>query len=274
MKRSILVLLLSNLVFAFGHLVAANNDDLQYDSDLRRALEFSLLENKLIKDAQKKQEQKKECLVCFDDVDVSSFPVLDCKHSTVCIDCLRDQVASAFKDKLTEKLKCSTVDCESLFSETDIIKILNDQKQLDMYYDITLKEYIAQNNSDIKYCPTPDCGYAFAVAGQRTVVQCPECKYEYCSHCSFKHSFDHTCDQAKKYRQSSGSIDAKDLATQKWIAANAAQCTFCATIIQKNAGCNHMTCKSCKNEFCYKCKRNYTYGVYGFEADCHCPLYG
>ena len=38
-----------------------------------------------------------------------------------------------------------------------------------------------------------------------------------------------------------------------WILANTRKCPNCNTRIEKNQGCNHMTCRLCKHEFCWTC---------------------
>jgi len=38
-----------------------------------------------------------------------------------------------------------------------------------------------------------------------------------------------------------------------WILANTKNCPKCQKPIEKNQGCNHMTCKMCANEFCWLC---------------------
>ena len=46
-----------------------------------------------------------------------------------------------------------------------------------------------------------------------------------------------------------------DSETYNWLMSNTKACPKCATSIEKNGGCNHMTCKnsSCKFEFCWVC---------------------
>jgi hypothetical protein len=39
--------------------------------------------------------------------------------------------------------------------------------------------------------------------------------------------------------------------------ANTKECPQCSTNIQKNEGCNHMTCSRCRFEFCWLCKHPY-----------------
>ena len=38
-----------------------------------------------------------------------------------------------------------------------------------------------------------------------------------------------------------------------WIKKNAKQCPQCKMSIEKNQGCMHMTCRTCKHEFCWLC---------------------
>ena len=44
-----------------------------------------------------------------------------------------------------------------------------------------------------------------------------------------------------------------DSETANWISANTKECPKCNSTIEKNGGCNHMTCRKCKHEFCWMC---------------------
>ncbi|KAJ7162284.1 RING-5 domain-containing protein [Mycena filopes] len=44
-----------------------------------------------------------------------------------------------------------------------------------------------------------------------------------------------------------------DSETANWIKSNTKECAKCMSTIEKNGGCNHMTCKKCKHEFCWVC---------------------
>lgn len=46
-----------------------------------------------------------------------------------------------------------------------------------------------------------------------------------------------------------------DSGTAHWVAANTKECPKCKATIEKNGGCNHMTCRNadCKYEFCWVC---------------------
>ncbi len=44
-----------------------------------------------------------------------------------------------------------------------------------------------------------------------------------------------------------------DSETSNWIVVNTKDCPKCKSAIEKNGGCNHMTCYKCRHEFCWIC---------------------
>ena len=44
----------------------------------------------------------------------------------------------------------------------------------------------------------------------------------------------------------------------RWIKANTKKCPRCNKVINKDAGCQHMTCDRCKHQFCWLCMRPYS----------------
>jgi ankyrin repeat protein len=53
--------------------------------------------------------------------------------------------------------------------------------------------------------------------------------------------------------------DFNDLAQKMWLKANTRPCPMCNVPIEKNEGCNHMTCTnpSCLHEFCWICRKDW-----------------
>ena len=51
--------------------------------------------------------------------------------------------------------------------------------------------------------------------------------------------------------EGAGSSNADELAMKMWVKANTKACPQCDVLIEKNDGCNHMTCvnPSCRYEF-------------------------
>src|SRR5687767_9477838 len=53
-----------------------------------------------------------------------------------------------------------------------------------------------------------------------------------------------------------------ELDTTSWILANIKSCPKCVSRIEKNQGCNHMTCQRYKFKFCWICMSDwYNYGA-------------
>ena len=52
-----------------------------------------------------------------------------------------------------------------------------------------------------------------------------------------------------------GKTGAEELATRIWMKANTRPCPKCSNPIEKNDGCNHMTCRNrvCRHDFCWIC---------------------
>jgi len=70
----------------------------------------------------------------------------------------------------------------------------------------------------------------------------------------------------KKMREEIGEVEeeetganADELAMKMWMKANTKACPQCGVLIEKNDGCNHMTCvnPTCRYEFCWICLRDW-----------------
>jgi ariadne-1 len=102
----------------------------------------------------------------------------------------------------------------------------------------------------LKWCPAPNCEDAIEckVASTQLKEKVPTVK------CTNNHSFcfgcllpDHQpciCALVKLWLQKC----ADDSETANWISANTKECSKCQSMIEKNGGCNHMSCKKCKYE--------------------------
>ena len=48
------------------------------------------------------------------------------------------------------------------------------------------------------------------------------------------------------------------MANALWVAANTKKCPRCSTAIEKDEGCNHMSCRKCRYEFCWICMQDWS----------------
>jgi IBR domain, a half RING-finger domain len=68
-----------------------------------------------------------------------------------------------------------------------------------------------------------------------------------------------------------GSVLFHQALSEEWITKHTKPCPQCRTAIEKNLGCNHMTCKKCSYQWCWLCNATYTPGHYQRTA---CEQFG
>ena len=90
-------------------------------------------------------------------------------------------------------------------------------------------------------------------------MTCNKCSTEFCFQCKDNWHGEETCEEAMKKQLAGWADENKD---------NVSLCPMCKTRIEKNAGCNHMTCGFCNYEFCWAC------GKSASSADNHWSAYG
>jgi len=226
-------------------------------SDSQEDIEIPLWEESFDEDIPE-FDQAKTCNICLEEKVAEMFVTLDCGHE-YCSNCLARMVDMAIDAKNTRTLKCPSMNCNHRFRQQDVRNI--DHKKLNSIADIQAKEwFLKQPNS--RHCQTPDCDFCFInEEGNRQRITCSQCRRKYCSNCLTDHSMRTACDHTKRANESAE--DQKK--NEEWKKANTIVCPSCKTIIQKDGGCNHMTCK-CGHEFCYLCRERY--------GSCHCPLFG
>ena len=66
---------------------------------------------------------------------------------------------------------------------------------------------------------------------------------------------DATCEQYAQWKRDNA---RGDQAYEEYVAAHTKKCPSCHVPIEKNSGCNHMTCAKCRHEFCWLCLQPYT----------------
>jgi hypothetical protein len=138
------------------------------------------------------------------------------------------------------------------------------------------------------YCPNPD-GCTNRAGKQSQVVpesgtkhqRCPECKYHFCSNLKCKimdPSLDdndmnitvfspwHAGRSCAEYQAAVVTAAALGGGESKPCPGVLANGRRCPEVIQKNDGCNHMTCATCKHEFCWTCLHPHMNPHYGDES--------
>lgn len=110
--------------------------------------------------------------------------------------------------------------------------------------------------SDLTWCMTPGCKYAFVKDAGVSKFNCPACSKIYCLSCSAPWHEGQTCDENRINNHHSAN-DEKFL--QFVNKSKFKKCPECNFWVEKSEGCRHMTCR-CKYEFCYDCGGKYRGG--------------
>ncbi|ODV86286.1 hypothetical protein CANARDRAFT_27531 [[Candida] arabinofermentans NRRL YB-2248] len=130
------------------------------------------------------------------------------------------------------------------------------------------KNYIMTNRKTFKSCPAADCESSVEYLGFdssnivsideyiTTYIPIVECTnhHRFCYYCNAEDHAPALCFLVKIWVQT-----CKDESkTLSWLSANTKDCPGCQEPIEKNGGCNHMTCKSCHHEFCWVCMSDWS----------------
>ncbi|CAI5757245.1 unnamed protein product [Candida verbasci] len=189
-----------------------------------------------------------DCKFVIPHKDISHmYSLIESKHSVIIVEKTLLQnpllIANArelINSKITYKW-CPATDCSS-FTELSISDVSCEaQKQSDL-----------KNSNDISKVP---------------IVGCFE-NHEFCFNCGYENHLPCPCWIVKKWIKKC----EDDSETANWIDANTHTCPKCHTSIEKNGGCNHMTCRKCKYEFCWICfnkwsEHNNNYSCNRFRDD-------
>jgi ariadne-1 len=191
-----------------------------------------------------------QCMICYDHSTV--YSALGCGH-TFCNDCYSTFLEHKIADEGHSCIfaRCPHGECNLLVSDQMVRSLLPEGEKLQQWRRAALLERsFVDENPNIKWCPASDCTCAVKASKGQLGVRCLG-KHRFCFDCMLDDHRPCTCDDLKRWL-----IKCKDDSeTYNWLMSNTKSCPKCGTSIEKNGGCNHITCKngSCKHEWCWVC---------------------
>lgn len=190
------------------------------------------------------------CTVCTEDMNGENSFSLACGHR-FCNDCWAGHLTTKVHEGESMGILCPSYDCPLVVDES-IIRQLVSASVYQKYVQLLLNSFIT-NNERVKWCPAPGCGKA--ISGEMSKSQWVKCicGYRFCFECSNETHAPATCEHVRLWQQKMND----ESETQNWISANTVDCPKCKCFIEKNGGCNHMTCRQCGHEFCWLCLRDW-----------------
>ncbi|EAN84316.1 putative E3 ubiquitin-protein ligase [Trypanosoma cruzi] len=197
-------------------------------------------------------EQPIECPICGDDVSAEESVALgNCRHF-LCVNCLRTNLLCAVKHghDLLDK-RCPIRGCHSLVG-LNLFKELLPARDYGQVQRRFLNDYFISNRH-MCCCPNEaTCEGVICVKAIRESgleVQCHVCKLKFCFNCLRAPHAPATCDMMQRWERMLQENEPS-LALIKEMTKG---CPNCAVRVEKNMGCNHMTCVRCHHEYCWVC---------------------
>ena len=194
------------------------------------------------------------CPICCDTYDKVSVFMMECGH-VACINCYRSYLTSTLK-----KPRAPTcMSCNISITSSDIDQIFGNSDFSKKHICLSFETFINKHSKNYKWCPYTGCGNIIYSNNESTLNEMlkrhmiPEVicnnKHAFCFYCSAEVHSPCDCKIAQYWIEK-----VRDESTNlNWILNNTKPCPFCGTSIEKNGGCNHMTCQSCQSEFCWIC---------------------
>lgn len=183
---------------------------------------------------------KEPCVVCFEETRTK----LDCGHA-IHKKCLSRTLKAFGENGMIIPWRCPVPDCNKKYNPYGLLNIEKINRHIER-----LKEFfkIIEDKKDVvidlsekgKYlllpCEDRSCKGLVPTGGEQN-GKCYICNIEYCKKCYTRHE---------------GKCDKNAVSTIKERKLKQKNCPRCGICIEKNEGCDHMTCVACKYEFWWK----------------------
>jgi ariadne-1 len=194
------------------------------------------------------------CLICCSDEEDDMF-CLQCQHR-FCQNCWKNYIINQIVNEgQAQTIVCPDYQCEILVNDELIQKILDQNQFVKHIYDkIILNSYV-DHNPRARWCPGQNCGHIINATSLTSaynyaqLITCHHCQTSFCFQCAQPWHDPIKCILLSQWTRKL--LDDSQIVI--WLKANTKSCPKCQVSIEKNGGCNHMTCRNCAHEFCWLC---------------------
>lgn len=204
-------------------------------------------------------EGSQSCAICLDDI-TEGIILHKTQRQThkLCFNCGETYIVSQLKDNVIQKNYIHTICCSATFDgeKRNRCKMTLDVTKLQIPDSIeSVHSLIAKitvlTMPGATACLNKICENVILVPDNTDVAICPDCKLTWCQKCKVTPYHNKmSCQQYKFMDDSSpGTQQIKDLIVKGKIKL----CSTCNYGIERNQGCNKVTCTQCKNAMCWLC---------------------
>lgn len=179
---------------------------------------------------------------------------LECQH-TFCSECIMRMIEVDIKSFAFNKISCPQSDCRQKLSDKFIVSKLKKEASNDLlksYRKLRSDNEIINNSTKLP-CVKPGCNNILKVDNKhkKQTRVCSKCRTSFCGACR---QIDH--------ENSICSADSESNFKQFKNNYMIANCPACKIPVEKESGCNHMTCGICGYQFCWICRGKYSSNHY------------
>ncbi len=193
------------------------------------------------------------------------------------------QLQMHVREHTAKSLQCPAYKCGERLDTQEWKNIILVDEELIEELRLARLSHVTDCSEKLRGCPHPECGLTLCMEcipaatasspgglgaslspGNRlNLTKSVVCSngHHYCLSCFQSAHPPYSCELAKewstKVREQLKQVDEEsasgDIANALWLAANCKRCPRCQTPIEKDEGCNHMSCRKCRYEFCWIC---------------------
>ena len=226
------------------------------------------------------QTQKaKECEICADtitlDHTLTRAITQECTHPAqvaICKPCIEHHIHAQIDSVGWDGVRCPVPECRGVFKYNDLQDMAStaDFERYDAH--IFQKAMEKESGSDYRQCAHPNCtGGGWCSPETESFLTCPKCTQQTCIECNVIWHKGKTCaEHNEDIRNQNENEDAElikeaadraatEAKSVEFIEAEYKACPNknCGYRIEKNGGCDHMTCRKCRHQFCWICDADY-----------------
>mmetsp|Transcript_10394 Transcript_10394/g.12172 ORF Transcript_10394/g.12172 Transcript_10394/m.12172 type:complete len:583 (-) Transcript_10394:534-2282(-) len=185
-----------------------------------------------------------ECSICRSD-GPQTVSCLGCGHK-YCDGCWNRYLGLKV-DEAETRIVCPEPSCR-LQVPPDMITKLCDAAQLEKYHSFMANSFVDDSKTAV-WCPQAGCCLSVDIGNTSSKFVTCQQGHSFCIECRQEMHAPADCETVKAWLQKC----ADDSETFNWLSVNTQDCPKCHATIEKNGGCNHMTCRKCKHDFCWVC---------------------
>ena len=201
-------------------------------------------------------EKRFECAICYSEQDSLKDCVIikSCGHG-VCKSCVKSYVDYELNNAFLKAGKFCCPSCDNEIGLALLINLATSAQKVDVYMRQTIERIYAVLKS-YKWCPSANCSNILQIdltSNPHGTISC-SCGFQMCLKCNNKPHFPARCSQIANYYRQLKSMDEFTFDDSAYH-SRGKKCPCCHVFMEKNGGCNQMSCSMCKEPFCWNCVR-------------------